>query len=152
VLSGDERALRELVERLEAKGIEVLRLRTTGVAGHSQQVESLSRELEQQLKGLRPGAGTVAMVSTVSGEAIEGSELGAEYWRRNLRETVQFKRTMEELKRDGYEIYLEVSVHPTLAGAMRECLKESSARVLWSLEREQPERRQLLSQLAELYC
>jgi acyl transferase domain-containing protein len=162
VLSGVADAVLEVVERLELDDVFVRQLRTTGVAGHSPQVEGVRAELESLLADVRPVRAKVRMVSTVSGKSLLGTELDGRYWGRNLRETVQFRRAMERLRQEGYKVYLEMSAHPMLVRAMEECLRDGleddgrkadgrEARICWSLQRGEDEHVQMLRAAAELY-
>jgi myxalamid-type polyketide synthase MxaE and MxaD/epothilone polyketide synthase C/epothilone polyketide synthase D len=153
VLSGEVEAVEAVLRQLEEREVFVRRLRTTGVAGHSPQVEPLCVELENELAALRPQRGKARMVSTVSGAAIAGPELNAGYWRRNLREPVLFAKAMRTLMADDYAMYVEVSAHPVLAAAMEECLREEAkeSRVAGSLRREADERTEMLRTLGALY-
>ncbi|MEM7050083.1 MAG: SDR family NAD(P)-dependent oxidoreductase [Acidobacteriota bacterium] len=146
VLSGQRRALEGVLEELAAEQVWTRPLRTTGVAGHSPQVEGIRRQLESQLAGLVPRAAERSMISTVTGGEIAGSELDARYWGRNLRQTVRFA---EAVAASGCDLFVEIGAHPVLTGAVREVLPQSRA---WpSLVREEPERQRLLATFGHLW-
>jgi len=154
VLSGDEAALDEVLGRLAEKGIFFRKLRTTGVAGHSPQVEPFRVELIGRLEGLRPRPANVRMVSTVTADYVEEQELDASYWGRNLREPVLFSEAVKRLASDGFELFIEISAHPILSGAIGESLHLLGQEVvaLASLRRQQEERATMLGTLGALYA
>ena len=119
VVSGDREALAGLLEECEATGV---RAREIGVdyAAHSPQVEAMRGELLDGCAGIVPRAGGVPFYSTVTGGLLDTAELGAEYWYRNLRETVRFERATRLLLEEGYRAFVEVSPHPVLTVGVQE--------------------------------
>ncbi|HEX8145175.1 MAG TPA: beta-ketoacyl synthase N-terminal-like domain-containing protein [Pyrinomonadaceae bacterium] len=154
VLSGEIAALDEVLEALEEKGIFCRRLRTTGVAAHSPQVEPFRAALVSELEGLKARDAKVRMVSTVTADWIEGRRLDADYWGRHLRKPVLFSEAVKRLASDGYGVFIEISPHPILAGAISECLHHvgQEGTVLPSLRRGQEERAVMLGSMGALYA
>ncbi|MEW5989538.1 MAG: acyltransferase domain-containing protein, partial [Chloroflexota bacterium] len=158
VLSGDPAALQEVQARLEQQGVSVRMLRVN-YAFHSYQVTEYGEQLKELLSGeganqaVRPTASVIPMYSTVTGQVIEGQELTADYWRRNIQEPVLFGNAITTLAELGYSHYVEVSPHPVLSGNVAECLQPlgREAVAVSSLRREQPERPEMLGSLATLY-
>ncbi|MEU8727673.1 type I polyketide synthase, partial [Streptomyces antimycoticus] len=97
-----------LVEFPEAKRIPV------DYASHSAQVEEVRGELAEALAGVEPREGRVPFYSTVTGRLMDTAELDAGYWYRNLRETVDFRSTIEGLLELGHTVFVEASPHPVL--------------------------------------
>ncbi|WP_156107539.1 acyltransferase domain-containing protein, partial [Streptomyces violaceusniger] len=95
-----------LVEFPEAKRIPV------DYASHSVQVEEVRGELAEALAGVEPCSGRVPFYSTVTGRLMDTAELDAGYWYRNLRETVEFRSTIEGLLELGHTVFVEASPHP----------------------------------------
>ena len=83
----------------------------------------------------------------------EGTELGADYWGRNLRQTVRFGETVAAMIRDGINTYIELGPHPTLLNAIGQVAADCRTDVLAlpSLRRHEPERLQLLRTIGELF-
>lgn len=143
VVSGEAAVLGEFLERLEERDIFYRLLRTNGVAGHSPQVESQKHQLVSVLSGLRPKPTDVPIISTVTGQMIDGKDLDADYWGRNLREPVRFAVGINQLLKTGHNIFLEISPHPILAGALKQCAEEAKVGdclILHSLRRDDEER------------
>ncbi|MEU8633146.1 SDR family NAD(P)-dependent oxidoreductase [Amycolatopsis sp. NPDC048633] len=101
VVSGDPEAIDELLLTVPGKRIAV------DYASHSAQVEPVRDELLAALEGITPSQPTIPFCSTVS----ETAAFDAEYWYRNLRQTVQFDQAIHKL---GDGVFLEMSPHPVL--------------------------------------
>ena len=56
----------------------------------------------------------IPFYSTVTGSRLDGTELDAGYWYRNLRETVRFEPVVAALAEAGHDVFVEVSPHPVL--------------------------------------
>ena len=155
VLSGDAAALDEVLATLQERGTFCRRVKVD-VASHSPEVEGLLGELVEALAGIRPERARVPMLSTVTGQRVEGPELGPEYWARNLREPVRFAAGVQALGAGERTTFVEVSPHPILLPSIEDGLAAAGAvgggRVLLpSLRRDEDERRVLLGSLGALY-
>jgi len=73
------------------------------------------------------------------------------YWRRQVREPVQFRRAMEGLAEAGYQVFVEIGPGTTLLGLGRQCLESNEGVWLASLRRGEGEWRQMLESLGRLY-
>lgn len=153
VLSGDQKALDTIVERLESRNVFCRTLRTNGVPGHSSRVQPMAEELVRQLGQLRVCAPTVALISTVTGEPVLGADLDAKYWGCNLRNMVRFHEAVERLIGEGHRIFLEISPHPTLATSLEEIFRqlEVAGVCLPTLRRNEATERVLANSLGELH-
>ncbi|MEX3212275.1 SDR family NAD(P)-dependent oxidoreductase [Streptomyces acidiscabies] len=152
VVSGDAEAVTELVMASEAEDFRARRM-DTDCAGHSAQVDEIRAELVEALADIAPVEGSVAFYSTVTGELTDPRELDAEYWYRNLRETVRLAETTPVLATAGYGVFVEVSPHPVLVPSLEETLFEPhpAAVVTGSLRRDENELEQLLTALSTLH-
>ncbi|SDM38948.1 type I polyketide synthase [Allokutzneria albata] len=118
-VSGSPAAVDEFVAECEAEGIRAKRVRGVHVAGHSRQTERVREEILAVVADLRPLAGEVPFYSTVTGDLLDGTQLDAEYWYRNLRQPVLFADAAASLARDGYEVFIEPSPHPMLTASVQ---------------------------------
>ncbi|WP_307811782.1 acyltransferase domain-containing protein, partial [Streptomyces sp. AV19] len=137
VVSGVPEAADSLVARLAADGVPVRRL---GVdwASHSPQVESVREDLLRLLEPIRPRVGEVPLYSSVTGALMDGSELDAEYWYRNLRQVVRFDEATRALADDGHRVFVEAGPHPAVLVGVQETLDAlgiTDAAVVGSLRR-----------------
>jgi acyl transferase domain-containing protein len=114
VVSGDKEAIGAFVARLAQQGV-FCRQVDVDYASHSRHMDAVLDALLEKLAGLSPQASKVPMISTVTGARIEGSELGASYWCRNLREAVRLDQALEALHSHNENVFVEVNAHPGLA-------------------------------------
>ncbi|SEU29053.1 type I polyketide synthase [Stigmatella erecta] len=153
VLSGDPAALKEVLERLERREV-FCRWVKVDVASHSPQMDPLRQELLERMAAIRPTGSTVTLYSTVTGAPIDGRELGASYWVRNLRQPVLFGDAVQRIIKDGNVLFIELSPHPILVPFVDAMLRDgdTSGRglVVPSLLRDQEEWPSLLSSLGAL--
>ncbi|MFD8159349.1 type I polyketide synthase [Streptomyces malaysiensis] len=151
VVSGPVEVLDAVLEEFpEAKRIPV------DYASHSVQVEEIREGLAEALASVRPRTGEVPFYSTVTGRLMDTSELDAEYWYRNLRETVEFQSTVEHLMREGHTVFVEVSPHPVLTVGIQDTADATDTThtdilVTGSLRRDDGTVQRFLTSLAELH-
>lgn len=152
VISGETAALDEVAGALRKQGIQVQELRVD-YAFHSRQMWEFGDELYRSLAGIEAGEATVPIFSTLTGTVCQGPEFGADYWRRQLRETVQFATAADAMLAAGYNTFVELSPHPVLVGALHECTGErrEDCAALPSLRRNEDERSVLLKSATRLY-
>ena len=117
VVSGDPGGLAGLLARCAAEGVQARRI-DVDYASHCAQVDVVEEELAAALAGIGAAAGQVPFASSVTGGWLDGGELDAAYWMRNLRQPVRFADAVTTLLQAGYSAFVEVSAHPVLAGAV----------------------------------
>ena len=71
---------------------------------------------------LTPQAGQIPFYSAVTGGRADTAGLDGEYWYRNLREQVPVDGTIAALAAAGHRVFVEVSPHPVLVGAIEDTL------------------------------
>ncbi|MBH1939262.1 type I polyketide synthase, partial [Streptomyces sp. AV19] len=150
VVSGAPEELDALMAGCEADGVQARRI-AVDYASHSAQVEELRAELLEVLGGIEPRTGRIPMVSTVTGELIDTAVMDAGYWFTNLRETVRFDTAIEGLLETGHQVFVEVSPHPVLVGAVTQIAEGTDVTAVGTLRRGEGERARLLQSLAEVY-
>ncbi|MEU9216876.1 SDR family NAD(P)-dependent oxidoreductase [Streptomyces sp. NPDC048376] len=136
VVSGAADELQSLCAALAAEEVPVRTL-LVDYASHSNAVEELHAELVDALADIVPAEAEVPFYSTVTGGRVDGTELNADYWYRNLRETVRFSAAVEALLDDGHSCFVELSAHPALVDAVEAVAEARDAEVAasWSLRR-----------------
>ncbi|MEU0839644.1 type I polyketide synthase [Streptomyces sp. NPDC005962] len=152
VLAGEPDVLAEVVAAAEEAG---LRARTIAVdyASHTPHVEQVRDALLELAAPITPRAGDVPLYSTVTAAPIAGESLDAEYWYRNLRGQVRFDDTVRTLVGDGCAVFVEVSPHPVLAGAIQEAghAADTDVHAVETLRRGEGGLRRVLTSVAGLW-
>ncbi|MCZ7373691.1 type I polyketide synthase [Micromonospora sp. WMMC250] len=97
----------------EAAGVRARRVKVD-YASHCPLVEPVEAELARLLDGVQPLPGSVPVFSTVE----DGGEMNAAYWYRNLRQPVRLDLAVQAAHAAGHRIFVEVSAHPVLTGAI----------------------------------
>ena len=91
-------------------------------AAHSAQIETMRERLMEEFAPITPRAGDIPLYSTVTGERIDTTTMDAEYWYRNLRETVAFAPAVQAMTNTGIDAVIEVGPHPVLSTPVVETL------------------------------
>jgi acyl transferase domain-containing protein/NAD(P)-dependent dehydrogenase (short-subunit alcohol dehydrogenase family)/acyl carrier protein len=140
VLSGDPVALEAQLRALSDSGVGH-RMLPVNYAFHSTQMERFRAEFVAALGKLPLSQLRCPMISTVTGDSIEGAVLDAEYWGRNMRQTVRFADAIRAARTRGARTFIELSSHPVLGVSIAATCEEKSdpVRVLASLRRGRPE-------------
>ncbi|MFI5783804.1 SDR family NAD(P)-dependent oxidoreductase [Nocardia sp. NPDC051570] len=119
VVSGDPAELDRLQQELAAEEVRVKRL-PVDYASHSAHVESIRDHLLTALADITPHAARIPFYSTVTGAIVDSAEFDAEYWYRNLRQTVLFESAVRAAVSDGFGVFVECSPHPVLTASIAE--------------------------------
>ncbi|MBU3068121.1 SDR family NAD(P)-dependent oxidoreductase [Nocardia sp. NEAU-G5] len=152
VVAGPRDALEAMLSGLEPQGVRVRRI-PVDYASHTPDVEGLRAGLAAALAPIAPRTGRISFYSTVTGTRLDGSELTAEYWFRNLRHPVLFHPTTEALIADRYTTFLEPSPHPVLTASIQDTAEAAGTDVvtLGTLRREHGARADLLASAAHAW-
>lgn len=153
VISGTTAAIQAILDDLQAEQIKSRPL-AVGQAAHSPLLDPILDEFEKIAAEVVYTAPQIGFISGVTGQLASGVEIThAAYWRRHLRQPVQFTRGMETLRREGYGLFVEIGPHPTLLGMGRRCWPEAEEAGVWlpSLRQGWDEWQQMLESLAALH-
>src|SRR5690606_26094005 len=135
-LAGDPAAMASIEAVLADRQVFYKRL-GLDYAFHSTAMDPIRPGLRKALADLAPQSGDVPFYSTVTGELIDGKELDAEYWWRNVRQPVQFQQAIDTLVHGGENIYVEIGPHPVLRSYITDALAgaDRKGRVLLTASR-----------------
>ena len=153
IISGRTPAVEKVLADLTGRDI-FAKIVKVDVASHSSQVDSLLKALRAELESVRPRKGLVPLRSTVTGELLTGEELDADYWVRNLRDEVLFHAAVDaETAGSAAAAFVEISPHPILAAAVKDCLPEERTddQVIPSLLRDSDDLSVLLTSVGQLH-
>lgn len=142
-ISGDESLVNILKSHLDIDEIFAKKIQT-GVAYHSPQMRQVAADYISLVQGLeqgKPVSPRIAMISSTTGDRVSNTETlsTAEYWARNMVETVRFSQALESLmspskapvtnklgtsQRQGntYDL-IEIGPHSTLQRPIKDILK-----------------------------
>jgi acyl transferase domain-containing protein/D-arabinose 1-dehydrogenase-like Zn-dependent alcohol dehydrogenase/acyl carrier protein len=156
VIAGDSEPIEEFLALCAAEGAHARRIRGATGASHSKHVERLRDGMLEAFASIAPRSSEVPFHSTVTGTVVDTAELDAEYWYRNLRQTVRLAPVVADLIAAGSRTLLEVSPHPVLAVGLREtaeaALPTGSVAVLGTLRRDEGGSRRFALSLAEAHA
>nr|WLD25870.1 turonicin A polyketide synthase subunit TurHI [Streptomyces sp.] len=152
VVSGEAAALDEFLAACGTDGVRAKRI-AVDYASHSAQVDLLEEELAGLLAPIAPRPAEIPLLSTVTGEWVQGPELDAGYWFRNLRRTVELEDATRTLLDQGFDVFVESSPHPVLTVGLQETAEDAGreAAVLGSLRRDEGGRDRFGLSLAEAH-
>ena len=153
VVSGnDDPGMQRLLDLCDERDIYARRV-PVKYASHSPAMDELRKDILDSLADITPAHPAVRMFSTVEAGPVDGDELDAAYWYRNLRGQVWFAETVAEMATHGYDAFIEISPHPVLVGSLEAILQDagSDAPVNATLKRDQGTAERFRIAAAEAY-
>lgn len=128
--SGDDNAISELQDLIEEKQMFNRKLRVD-TAYHSHHMELVADEYMSTIKDVTPKkASGVTFHSSLLGHKVETTELGSDYWVKNLTSTVRFSEAVtsmcqptDETSSVGVDFIVEIGPHAALEGPVKQILK-----------------------------
>jgi acyl transferase domain-containing protein/acyl carrier protein/protein-L-isoaspartate O-methyltransferase len=150
VISGEKSGVQAVIDSLKAENIRARRLQVT-TASHSPLMDKLLDAFMQTARQVTYHPPQVDMISGLTGK-LAGSEIAsAEYWRRHMRETVQFYPAMQTLHALGYRLFVEIGPAPNLLEMGQRCIPAEDSQWLPSLRPGHSDWQQMLTSLGTLY-
>ncbi|OLF07340.1 hypothetical protein BLA60_27600 [Actinophytocola xinjiangensis] len=122
VVAGDAEALDELLTEVTS-GSRLL----VDHAPHSAHVAPIGPLLTARLAGLSSSTSDIPFYSTVTGGRLDGAELDADHWYRNLVHTVDFAAAVRALLADGHRTVVEVGARPVLSASVTAIVEDTAA-------------------------
>jgi acyl transferase domain-containing protein/SAM-dependent methyltransferase len=152
VVSGRPADAAAVVDRLAAQGVEVRRL-DVPYASHSPLLDPVLDSFAEAVGRVELREPVIPIVSCLTGRPAARELLDPAYWRRQLREPVQFARAVETLAHEGLRAFVELGPRPTLCGMGSRAWPAAMPPALWlpSLREGRDDREQLLESLGSLY-
>ncbi|WP_449353750.1 type I polyketide synthase [Streptomyces malaysiensis] len=154
-ISGDPDALTEFGKALSKAKVYRWQLPGVHFAGHSGHVDTIKNQLHQTLDGVTATPGHIAWMSTVNADWADPTHINADYWYRNLRDTVHFEQGTQALLTQGYRTFIEISTHPVLTTAIQDTTEthpEERATITGTLRRDDGGPDRVLAGLGELFA
>jgi len=119
VLSGEVAALDDIVAQCTERELRARRI-DVDYASHSVAVDAIREQLAEALSGIEPQSARTVFFSTVTGGILDTAELTADYWFRNIRQTVEFASAVRTASASGYRTFIESSPHPALIAGIED--------------------------------
>jgi polyketide synthase 12 len=119
VVSGEVAALEELIQQCADQDLRTRRI-DVDYASHSVEVEAIRGQLTEALSGIEPRSARTVFFSSVTGSRLDTAGLDADYWYRNIRQTVQFDEAVRSACVHGYRTFIESSPHPALIAGIED--------------------------------
>lgn len=151
-LAGDPLQLETLEQLLSDKNTFNLRL-PLDYAFHSPLMDPIEQPLRHSLADITPQPNTITYISTVTGSPIEGEQLDADYWWRNIRKPVLFKQSVDYLLNQGHNCFVEIGAHPVLRSYQQDQIRQHNiaARMIPTITRNNGTARELEQCVASLF-
>jgi myxalamid-type polyketide synthase MxaE and MxaD len=151
VISGEGQVVHEARTHLKDQGIKAQPL-VVSHAFHSPLMDPILDSFEHVAREVRFHEPRIALVSNLTGKmAPPDLMISPGYWRRHIREAVQFAQSIETLHKDGFRVFLEIGPAPVLTGMARQCVEDPAMTWLPSLRKEQGAWPTMLSSLGALF-
>ena len=123
--SGSVESILNVADKLEKEGI-FYRILDIDIPFHCSIMEELETNFKTGLKSTENKNADTPFYSTVTGSVLDGNELDAEYWYKNIRNPVLFKKAVSQMVDDGFSLFIEIAAHPILSRYIEEELSENS--------------------------
>ncbi|MCB0180221.1 MAG: SDR family NAD(P)-dependent oxidoreductase, partial [Anaerolineae bacterium] len=151
VISGLTTTVETVLSELQEQGIKARQLNVSH-AFHSHLMEPMLDTFEQTAATITYSEPKIDLISNVTGQIVSTSEVtNPAYWRKHVREGVQFAAAIDTLHQQGYDLFVEVGPTPTLASMGRQCVPKGAGTWLFSLRKGQDDWQQMLGSLGTLY-
>ncbi len=150
VISGESRALEQVLETLRSKGIRGQRLAVSH-AFHSPLIEPALSGLARLAGQVNFATPRLGLVSSLSGQLETEGLSVPDYWTRHARQPVCFAKGMQTLHQEGCQVFIEIGPQPVLLAMGQRCLPDGEGSWLPSLRAGRPEWEVILDSLSRLY-
>nr|ARV85763.1 PieA4 type I PKS [Candidatus Streptomyces philanthi bv. triangulum] len=152
VIAGDAVAVDNLLAHCEERDIHARRI-NVDYASHSPHVETIREHLLTQLADIKPTTSNIPFYSTTTGQALDTTQLTADYWYTNLRQPVLLTHATTTALTNAHTTYIEISPHPILTTALHDITNEHNqpATITATLRRDHGTWTQLLTHAAHLH-
>ncbi|MER7842264.1 SDR family NAD(P)-dependent oxidoreductase, partial [Streptomyces sp. NPDC096040] len=148
VVSGAESSVEAVAARAKERGWRNTRLRVSH-AFHSPLMDPVLERFRAAIGGVDFSAPRIPFVSTVD---VDSAPVNADYWVRNVRDTVRFADAVAHLHEQGVTRFVEVGPDAALSAVGPDCLAEDAAAAFIPLlRRDQPESVTLPTGLARFH-
>lgn len=156
VLSGASAAIARIHELLVSRDV-FCRMVDVEYASHSYQMEQVQHDLYSAIGPIETRRPAIPIISTITGTFKRDGKFDAEYWMRNIRQTVLFTDALHTAAEYGCDTFIEVGPHPLLVTPILRYFEdveqdpEREILALPTLRRDHPSYVTFLQSLSALY-
>src|SRR5271166_2904560 len=151
VISGPGEDVKALLAQFSAAGVKFREL-VVSHAFHSPLMDPVLEPFEHAAAKVSFGAPRLRLISNLTGQVTSAAQMAQPaYWRRQIRETVQYAASMQTLADAGCAVFLEIGPNPVLLGLGRKCIEPEGALWLASVRSGRDDWAELLASLSQLY-
>ena len=148
VVSGREGVIQDIIKILDAEGIQS-HLLTVSHGFHSPLIEPMFKEWESSMAEISFQKPQLPLISNLTGNFFSNSQIpDTQYWQQQTRQTVCFKKGIETLLNQKYELFLEIGAKPILSSLIH---RLGQGKCLPSLAEGQEDWSVLTATVANLY-
>jgi acyl transferase domain-containing protein/NADPH:quinone reductase-like Zn-dependent oxidoreductase/NAD(P)-dependent dehydrogenase (short-subunit alcohol dehydrogenase family)/acyl carrier protein len=151
VISGSGPDVKALLSQFSSAGIQFRELAVSH-AFHSPLMNPMLEPFERAASKVRFSAPRLRLISNLTGQVTSAAQISQPaYWRRHIRETVQYATSMQTLADAGCKVFLEIGPNPVLLGLGKDCVEPDGALWLASMRSGRDDWAELLASLSQLY-
>ena len=151
VISGSGADVKALLAQFSEAGIQFRELAVSH-AFHSPLMNPTLEPFERAASKVPFSAPRLRLISNLTGQVTSAAQISQPaYWRRHIRETVQYAASMQTLADAGCKVFLEIGPNPVLLGLGRGCIEPDGALWLASMRSGRDDWAELLASLSQLY-
>jgi acyl transferase domain-containing protein len=151
VISGAKNHLQSILQGLENDGISSALLNVSH-AFNSPLMEPMLDDFEKVASEVKYSSPRISFICGTVGRPAAGVEvLNAAYWRRNVREPFRFYESIQTLRKQGYELFVQIGPRSEFSDMGRRCTAEDTSVWLPSLSNGEDDWQQMIESLGALY-
>lgn len=150
-ISGKKDDVATLIVKLQEQGIKAIALNVSH-AFHSYLMEPMLEKFTQFVNQFSFKQPVIPVVSNLTGEEINHTDLSAVYFANHIRHAIQFSKGISFLQQKEIEIYLEVGPNPVLVSLAKQTNNNPNAHWLASAKKGENDIDIFHKTLQQLYC
>jgi len=153
VIAGESQDIRKIADILGQQQV-FHRILNTSVPFHTPMIAPYTQTFYKGIRDIEVNPMSIPVYSSFSGELAKArKDYNAQYWATYIQKTVRFSPGIETTLRNEYPIFLELSPHPVLTGAINEVIEYNGnpkGVTIQGLKRGENEKETLMTSIAHL--
>ena len=149
-IAGKTEAVSAVSATLEAQGFQVKKLNVS-IPFHTPLMIPMLGKFEQVLREISFSPPQIRLVSTMTGKVVTQEVTAPDYWCNQIIEPVQLFASVDSLKREGVEVFVEIGLRPIVWRLTSKDRPDNETLWLPSLSPTETDWQQMLTSTAQLY-